>query len=211
MLRNTATSINSNNNNNRNHTISVILALCKLCILHFLTPSIWKMRIKVRFWGISNTQKNYVNLTKTVIKIIKTILNLSLCKLCIFVNLFMFVMEFWAVIRLGTWKKLIVVKIYWWNLCYGCLYKNYFPSSDFETYANYQETLRIEGSKNTTVIFYILEGNILGYASYLKIDSMLLHVKNFSTYIQYVFVPKISSQTEKFQLHNHKLMAIDMK
>ena len=52
-----------------------------------------------------------------------------------------------------------------------------------ETYANYQETLRIEGSKNTTVIFYILEGNILGYASYIKIDPMLLHVKNFSTYI----------------------------
>ena len=41
-------------------------------------------------------------------------------------------MEFWAVIRLGTWKKIIVVKIYWWNMCYGCLYKNYFPSSDFE-------------------------------------------------------------------------------
>ena len=32
-------------------------------------------------------------------------------------------------------------------------------------YANYQETPHIEGSKNTTVIFYILEGNILGYAS----------------------------------------------
>ena len=39
MLRNIATSINSNNNNNRNHRITVILALCKLCILHFLTPS----------------------------------------------------------------------------------------------------------------------------------------------------------------------------
>ena len=47
-LRNTATSINSNNNNNnRNHRITVILALCKLCILHFLTPSRSKMRIKV--------------------------------------------------------------------------------------------------------------------------------------------------------------------
>ena len=52
-----------------------------------------------------------------------------------------------------------------------------------ENYANYQETVRIEGSKNTTVIFYILEGNILGCASYIQIDPMLLHVKNFSTYI----------------------------
>ena len=50
-------------------------------------------------------------------------------------------------------------------------------------YANFQETLRIEGSKNTTMIFYILEGNILGFASYIKIDPMLLHVKNSSTYI----------------------------
>ena len=40
---------------------------------------------------------------------------------------------------------------------------------------------------------------------------MLLHVKNFSTYIQYVFVPKISTKTEKFQLHNHKLIAVDIK
>ena len=52
-----------------------------------------------------------------------------------------------------------------------------------EIYATYQETLRIEGSKNTTVIFHILEGNILGYPSHIKIDPMLLHVKNFSTYI----------------------------
>ena len=50
-------------------------------------------------------------------------------------------------------------------------------------YANYQETLRIEGSKNTTVIFYILKGNILEYASYIKIDPVLLHVKSFTTYI----------------------------
>ena len=48
MLRNTATGINSNNNNNRNHRITVILALCKLCNLHFLTPFRWKMHIKVR-------------------------------------------------------------------------------------------------------------------------------------------------------------------
>ena len=65
--------------------------------------------------------------------------------------------------------------------------KEYFPSSDFwidAIYANYQETLRIEGSKNTTVFFLnILEGNILGYASYININPMLLHVKNFSTYI----------------------------
>ena len=80
-----------------------------------------------------------------------------------------------------------------------------------EIYANYQETLRIEGSKNTTVIFYILEGNILGYPSYIKIDPMLLHVKNFSTYILYVFVPKISTKTKKFQLHKHKLIAVDIK
>ena len=52
-----------------------------------------------------------------------------------------------------------------------------------EIYANYQETLRIEGSKNTTVIFYIFEGNIFGYPSYIKIDPMLLHVKNFSSYM----------------------------
>ena len=61
------------------------------------------------------------------------------------------------------------------------------------------------------MIFYILEGNILGYASYIKINPMLLHVKNFSTYIKYVFVPKISTKTEKFQLHNHKLIAVDIK
>ena len=85
---------------------------------------------KMCIWGISNTQKNYVNLTKTVIKIIKTILILSLC---ILVNLFMFFVDFWAGIRLGTWKKIIVVKIYWWNLYYGCFYKNYFPLSDFES------------------------------------------------------------------------------
>ena len=48
MLRNTAISINSNNNNKRNHRITVILALCKLCILHFLTPARWKMRKNVR-------------------------------------------------------------------------------------------------------------------------------------------------------------------
>ena len=40
---------------------------------------------------------------------------------------------------------------------------------------------------------------------------MLLHVKNFSTYIQYVFVPKISTKTEKFHLHNHKLIAVEIK
>ena len=67
-----------------------------------------------------------------MIKMIKTILILSLCKLCIFVNLFMFFVEFWAGIRLRTWEKIIVVRIYWWNLCYGCLYKNDFSSSDFE-------------------------------------------------------------------------------
>ena len=68
-----------------------------------------------------------------MIKIIKTILILSLCKLCIFVNLFVFFVVFWAGIRLGTWKKkIIVVKIYWWNLYYGCFNKKYFPSSDFE-------------------------------------------------------------------------------
>ena len=152
---------------------------------------------KMCIWGISNTQKLCKSYKKTVIKIIKTILSLSLCKLCIFVNLFMFYFlfifsillffsEFWAGIRFGTWKKIIVVKIYWWNLCYGCLYKK-LPSFVWfwidEIYANYQETLRIEGSKITTVIFYILEGNILGYASYIKYDPMLLHVKNFSTYI----------------------------
>ena len=65
MLRNTATSINSNNNNNRNHRITVILALCKLCILHFLTPSRWKMRIKVRcVFKEYQILKKYVNLTK---------------------------------------------------------------------------------------------------------------------------------------------------
>ena len=40
---------------------------------------------------------------------------------------------------------------------------------------------------------------------------MLLHVKNFSTYIYYVFVLKISTKTEKFQLHKHKLIALDIK
>ena len=67
-----------------------------------------------------------------------------------------------------------------------CLYENYFAFVWFwidAVYANYQETLRMEGSKNTTVIFYILESIILGYASYIKINPMLLHVKNFSTYI----------------------------
>ena len=78
-------------------------------------------------------------------------------------------------------------------------------------YANYQETLRIEGSKNTTVIFNILEGYILGYASYIKIYPVLLLVKNISTYLKYVFVPKISTKTEKFQLHKHKLIAVDIK
>ena len=50
----------------------------------------------------------------------------------LFIYLFIYFVEFWAGIRLGTWKKIIVVKIYWWNLYYGCLDKNYFPSSDFE-------------------------------------------------------------------------------
>ena len=141
MLRNTATCINSNNNIDRNHRISYFRFMQIICILHFLTPSRWKMHIKVRcvFEEYQILKKIYVNLTKNMIKIIETILILSLCKLCIFVNLFMFFfflffffVEFWAGIRLGTWKKIIVVKIYWWNLCYGCLYKNYFPSSDFE-------------------------------------------------------------------------------
>ena len=136
MLRNTAISTNSNNNNNRNHRRTFILALCKLCILHFLTHSTctrWKMRIQVWFvFKEYQVLKTYVNLTKTVIKIIKTILILSLCKLCIFVNLFMFFVEFWAGIRLGTWKKIIVIKKYWWNLCYDCIIKNTFLRLIFE-------------------------------------------------------------------------------
>ena len=56
--------------------------------------------------------KNYINLTKTVIKIIKTILILSLCKLCIFVNLFMFLWNFeqafgWGPERKSLWSKYI--------------------------------------------------------------------------------------------------------
>ena len=54
---------------------------------------------------------------------------MQIMHICHFIYVFV---EFWVGIRLGTWKKIIVVKIYWWNLCYGCLYKNYFPSSDFE-------------------------------------------------------------------------------
>ena len=60
--------------------------------------------------------KNYINLTKTVIKIIKTILILSLCKLCIFVNLFIFFFFFlwnfeqvfdWGPERKSLWSKYI--------------------------------------------------------------------------------------------------------
>ena len=188
MLCNTATSINSNNNIDRNHRITVILALCKLCILHFLTPSRWKMRIKVRcvFEEYQILKKLYVNLTKNSDQNYWNHTHfefMQIMHICLFI--YVFFVEFWAGIRLGTWKKIIVVKIYWWNLCYGCLIKllSFVWFWMDEIYANYQETLSIEGSKNTTVIFYILDGNILGYPSYIKIDPMLLHVKNFSTYI----------------------------
>ena len=75
MLRNTATCLNSINNNNRNHRITVILALCKLCILHFLTLSRWKMRIQVKcvfeeyqilkklYKSNKNSDHNYLNHT----------------------------------------------------------------------------------------------------------------------------------------------------
>ena len=53
--------------------------------------------------------KNYVKKKKIVIKIMKTILILSLCKLCIKKNVFV---ESWAGIWLGAWKKIIMVKIY---------------------------------------------------------------------------------------------------
>ena len=49
--------------------------------------------------------KNYINLTKTVITIIKTILILSLRKLCIFVNLFMFLWNFEQAFGLGPERK----------------------------------------------------------------------------------------------------------
>ena len=82
MLRNTDTSINSSNNNNRNRRITVILALCKLCILYFLTSSRWKMHIKVRCvfeeYQILKTLRKS-NKKKTVIKIMKSIPILSLC------------------------------------------------------------------------------------------------------------------------------------
>ena len=114
MLHNTATSINSNNNKNRNHRITVILASCKLCILHFLTPSRWKMHIKVRcvFQEYQILKKLHRNLIKTMIKFITTILILSWCKLCIFVNLFMFLWNFeqafgWRPERKSLWSKYI--------------------------------------------------------------------------------------------------------
>ena len=71
------------------------------------------MRIKVRcVFEKYQKLKNYVNLTKTVIKVIKTILILSLCKLCIFVNLFMFLWNFeqafgWGPERKSLWSKYI--------------------------------------------------------------------------------------------------------
>ena len=71
------------------------------------------MRIKVRC-VLRNIKysKNYINLTKTVIKIIRTILILSLCKLCIFVNSFMFLWNFeqsfgWGPERKLLWSKYI--------------------------------------------------------------------------------------------------------
>ena len=71
------------------------------------------MRIKVRcVFEKYQILKKKKNLTKTVIKIIKTILILSLCKLCIFVNLFMFLWNLeqafgWGPERKSLWSKYI--------------------------------------------------------------------------------------------------------
>ena len=55
------------------------------------------------------------------------------------------------------------------------------------------------GSKNTTVIFLnILEGNILGYASYIRINPMLLSVKNLSAYISMFLYQKLAQKLKSF-------------
>ena len=187
MLRNTATSTNSNINNNRNRRITVILALCKLCILNFLTSSRWKMHITVRCVFDEeyqllkkvckcnkNSDQNYENYTHFEF----------MQKMYIWFFIYVFV-EPWAGIRLGTWKKIIVVKLYIGDICVMvvCI-----KSTFLRLILNWHSLCKLsrdatKGSKNTKVIFCILEGNILGYAPYTKINPMLLHVKNFRTYI----------------------------
>ena len=92
---------------------------------------------KMCIWGISITQKNYLNLTKYSDQNYENHTHfefMQIMHICLFVCLFFIYVfvEPWAGIRLGAWKEIMVVKLYWWNLCYGCLYKNYFPSCDFE-------------------------------------------------------------------------------
>ena len=66
--------------------------------------------------------KNYINVTKTVIKIIITILILSLCKLCIFVNLFMNLWNFEQSLGWGPERKLLWSK-YIGEICVMVVYK----------------------------------------------------------------------------------------
>ena len=114
-------------------------------IMHFTFPNTLYMKNAHKSkmcrpnWGISNTQKTYiyVNLTKNSDKNYENHTHfefMQIMHICLFTYVFFFFFFFslWAAIRLGTWRKIIVVKIYWWNLCCGCLYKKYFPSSDFE-------------------------------------------------------------------------------
>ena len=135
MLRNTATSIKSNNHNNRNHRITVILALCNLCILHFLTPSRWKMRIKVRCvfeeYQIlkkklcASNKKQWSKLLKPYSFWVYANYAYLFIYLCFVWN---FKQEFgWGPERNSLWSKYIG------EICVMVVYiKNYFPSSDFE-------------------------------------------------------------------------------
>ena len=139
---------------------------------------------KMCIWGISNTQKTIKN-KKQWPKLLKPYsfwVNANYAYLLIYLcYLWNFEQAFgWGPERKSLWSKCIgeiCVMVVYIKIIFLRLILNW------RSLCKLQETLRIEGSKNTTVIFYILEGNILGYASYIKINPMLLHVKNFSTYI----------------------------
>ena len=76
-------------NNNKNHRITVILALCKLCISHFLI-----LRSVLEVYQL--LKKLCRSSKLTVIKNMKIIPILNLCKLCIF---YFVLVELWAGLR----------------------------------------------------------------------------------------------------------------
>ena len=148
------------------------MALCKLCIFNFLIP------LRCVFEVYHLLKKLCRSSIRTVIKNMKIILIFSYAN---YASVFLFLFEIYVLWNFeqafGILRNILghfgfiehhcgenkVVKFVLWLFKWQLLSFVLFLIDAI--YANYQETPHIEGSKNTTVIFYILEGYILGYAS----------------------------------------------